>query len=152
MKEKMSFRYFLTDIFLNIYKINFIPLIMISIILFLLKIGTYKLFSGSSIDGIVPIIAFLYYFLLHPGLLLLWNFNYELFNKSNKYYRKYILIILSVLLGYVFFFSGVKVFTGVIFSNNSDEIIIYSLIIPFDFLIILVTGIIETIKTNKNYG
>ena len=136
---------------MNLFKINFIPLIVISIILFLIKLGTYTLFHSSIIDGIIGFIAFIYYFLLHPGLLLLWNFNYELLNKSNKYYKKYILIILSLLFGYILFFSNVRIFNGTIFSNNPDENIIYILIIPFNFLIIFIPLIIETIKLNRNH-
>jgi hypothetical protein len=135
---------------MNIYKINFFPLIIISAIFFVTKLLTYKLFNGSIVDIIATVIPFLYYFLIHPGLLLLWNFNYVGINKSTNIYKNIILIYISTFLGYALLFMGIFIFTGKLFSNNPDDYIIFYLIIPFDIIIILIAGIIETIKLGKN--
>jgi hypothetical protein len=135
---------------MNIYKINFIPLIAFSIILFLLKYMTYKLFNGSIIDIIMNFIPFLYYFLIHPGLLLLWNYNYISINKSKKYYKNIIFVILSILLGYILFFTGKKIFTGKLFDGSPESNMIYIINIIFDTILVLIAGIIELIKSIKN--
>ena len=150
----MSFQYFydvhIYGIFMNIYTINFVPLIIISIILFIVKLLTYKFFNGLIIDIVATVIPILYYFFIHPGLLLMWNFNFVLIEKSKSFLKNIILIYISTFAGYVLLFTGKYIFIGELFSNNPDDYIIYYFIIPFNIIIILIAGIIETLKINNN--
>ena len=134
---------------MNIYKINFIPLLIISLILFILKILTCRLFNNFLFDELLNMISFFYYFLLHPGLLL-WNLNHSSINKYKINNKNIILILLSIFLGYVLYFTGMKIFTGELFGGSPESSIIYLLIIVFDIIMIFVVGMVELIKANRN--
>ena len=149
----MTFQYFydvyIYSIFTNIYKINFLPLLIINVILFLIKLLAYNLFNDLIVYIIITFIYWSYYFLINPALLLIWNINYAFINKQKTFFKNILLILISTIIGYILPLINDKIITGTFIDN------IYGLgpiIILFFFVIfiILIIGSVIQIQLNKD--
>jgi hypothetical protein len=157
MKEKKSFRYFydvyIYGIFMNIFSLNFIPLIIFSIMFFLIRFVSHYFFEETNFNIFVGLFLSFYYFILHPGYLIISNFLYAINNNKKYYVINILLILCSAIFGYVFYFINKKIILGYIFLNNDwHGSVFLSAIVSFELILLLVVGVIEQIIIILKYS